>query len=115
MAGKPLGERPPGTQLVVFLVGKVGMKKAIKVATFLVQWGIVARRKGREPTVAEYQVYWSESQATYYRDLARFRKVWPDDKSPQRRWNWVEANCKLPMKLDPEKTVARLLAGPVPA
>jgi hypothetical protein len=108
-------ERKPGTQLIVFLTAKVGVKDAVKVATFLVQWGIVARRKGREPTIGDYLSYWSESPATYYRDLARFRKVWPDDKSPQRRWNWVEANCGLPMKLASDKVGARLLGGPVPA
>lgn len=112
---KQLSERPPGQQLVVFLVSKVGMKDAIKVATFLVQWGTVSRRKGREPTIAEYMVYWSCSEATYYRDLRIFHKVWADDKTPQRRWNWIEANCRLPMKMEPEKAVARLLAGPVPA
>jgi hypothetical protein len=111
---KNLSDRGPGAQLVVFLVAKVGMRDAIKIATLLVQWGTVARRKGREPTIAEYMVYWGESQATYYRDFAKFRKVWPDDKSPQCRWNWVEANCKLPMKMDVEKAAARLLAGPVP-
>lgn len=100
--------------MVVFLVAKVGMKDAIKVASFLVSWGTVARRKGREPSITDYMVYWKCSEATYYRELRTFRKVWPDDKSPQRRWLWIEANCKLPIKMDPEKTVARLLAGPVP-
>ena len=99
---------------MVFLVAKVGIRNAVKIVTLLVQWGVVARRKGREPTIAEYMVYWKESQATYYRDFAVFRKVWPDDKSPQRRWSWVEANCKLPMKIDVEMAAARLLAGPVP-
>jgi hypothetical protein len=111
---KSLSDRKAGTQLVVFLVAKVGMRDAVKIATFLVQWGIVARRKGREPSVGDYLSHWQESPATYYRDLARFRKVWPDDKSPQRRWNWIEANCSLPMKLDPERAAAKLLAGPVP-
>jgi hypothetical protein len=112
---KKLSERAPGQQLVVFLAAKVGMRDAVKVATFIIQWGIVARRKGRAPTIAEYMVFWSESQATYYRDLARFRKVWPDEKSPQSKWLWVEANCRLPMKIDMDRAVARLLAGPVPA
>jgi hypothetical protein len=112
---KNLRERQPGTQLIVFLAAKVGIKDAIKVATFLVQWGMVARRTGREPTIAEYMVHWSESQATYYRDLARFRKVWPDEKNPQRKWEWIEANCRLPVKMDPEKAAAWLLVGPVPA
>jgi hypothetical protein len=112
---KRLSERPLGQQLVVFLTLKIGMKQAIKVATFMVQWGIVARRKGREPSIAEYMVYWSCSEATYYRELRIFHKVWPEEKNPQRKWQWIEKNCRLPMKIDPEQGAARLLAGPVPA
>ncbi len=112
---KRLSDRPPGNQLVVFLTAKVGMKDAVRIATFLVQWGIVARRKGREPLPADYMSYWAESPATYYRELARFRKVWPGEKSPQAKWLWIEKNCGLPMKIDPDKATARLLAGPVPA
>lgn len=101
--------------MVVFLVSKVGMKNAINVATFLVQWGTVARRMHREPTITDYMVYWKCSEATYYRQLRQFRKVWPDDKSPHRRWSWIDANVRLPVKMtDSEKVVARLLAGPVP-
>ena len=112
---KSLSERRPGTQLIVFLSAKVGMKNAIKVATFLVQWGTVVRRKGREPSIAEYMVHWGCSEATYYRDLRIFHKVWPDDRNPQRRWEWIESNCRLPVKMEPESAAARLLGGPVPA
>lgn len=80
--------------LVTFLVHKVGMRDAIKVATFIVQWGTVARKYKREPTWPEYCAYWGESKATYFRDLARYRRVWPGDANPQRVWMWVES--KLP-------------------
>lgn len=112
---KSLGERGSGAQLIVFLSAKVGMKNAIKVATFLAQWGTVARRKGREPSIAEYMVHWGCSEATYYRDLRIFHKVWPDEKNPQLKWEWLEANCRLPMRIDPQKAAARLLGGPVPS
>jgi hypothetical protein len=95
----------------VFLVAKVGMKDAIRVATFIVQWGAVARALKHGPTKEEYMVHWSESQATYYRELKRLRKVWPDDVTPQRRWEWVEANVKLPRRrLDDSAVLALLLA-----
>lgn len=102
--------------MLVYLAGKIGMRDAVKVATFIVQWGIVARRKGREPRPEEYSAYWGESIATYYRELSRFRKVWPEDKSPQVRWRWVEKNVRIPLKIDnPDRVVARLLVGPVPS
>ena len=89
--GKKLSDRNGNSQLVVFLVATVGMRDAVKVATFIVQWGMVARKLRREPTWPEYCAYWRESRATYFRALQLHRKVWPDDKSPQRVWNWVES------------------------
>jgi hypothetical protein len=109
MSKQPL---TPGRQLIVFLVGKVGMKDAIRVATFLVQWGAVARALGHAPTKEEYTVHWRESQATYYRDLARLKKVWPEETSPQRKWQWIEDNVKMPRRLD-DKAVLTLLQAPV--
>jgi hypothetical protein len=88
---KKLSDRSGGTQLVVFLVSRVGMQDAVKVATFIVQWGTVARKLRREPTWPEYCAYWSESRATYFRALRLHRRVWPEDKNPQRVWNWVES------------------------
>lgn len=76
--------------LVLFLVDKVGMKDAIKVATFIVQWGTVSRKLGREPTGDEYCEDWLVSRATYFRALQLFHNVWPDDRTPQRVWEWVE-------------------------
>jgi hypothetical protein len=109
---KTMAERSPSSQLIVFLVGKVGMKDAIRVATFLVQWGQVARALKHAPTKEEYMVHWKESQATYYRELKRFRKVWPDDVTPQRRWQWVEANVKLPRGRLDDRAVLALLVAP---
>ena len=100
MAKKKLADRGSGTQLVIFLVSKVGMRDAIKVATFIVQWGTVARKLKREPTWPEYCSYWKESRATYFRSLKLHRRVWPDDKSPQRVWNWVEANVPVGASVD---------------
>jgi hypothetical protein len=107
-------QQTPGTQLVVFLVSKVGMRDAIKVATFLVQWGTVARKLDREPTWPEFCAYWGESKSTYFRALRLHRKVWPDDRSPQRRWEWVEANVKIPKRASVEDAANVLLLGGVP-
>jgi hypothetical protein len=103
----------PGRQLVAFLVGKVGLRDAVKVATFLIQWGTVARKMGREPIKEEYCLFWRESMATYYRDLKRMRKVWPDERTPQAKWEWVEANVKLPRNLRDDRAVLALLQSPL--
>jgi hypothetical protein len=105
-------EMKPGTHLIVYLVGQLGLKDAIKVASFIVAWGAVARSLGRQPTKEEYTVHWKESQATYYRELARFKKVWPEDVDPDRVWNWVESNVAIPVgkNLDDRAVLALLLA-----
>ena len=94
--------------MVKFLVSKVGMKEAIMVGAFIAQWGMVARELDREPTYQEYVAYWGESNATYYRDLQRLRKVWPGDKNPHRVWSWIEE--QVPVGSQDEWNVAVLLA-----
>lgn len=111
MARKKFEELKPNTQLVVFLVSKVGMRDAVKVATFIVQWGTVARKLKREPTWPEYCAYWGISQATYFRALKMHRRVWPKDKNPQRVWSWVED--QLPARLSIEQMVDRLGLVPI--
>lgn len=86
--------------LVAFLVSKVGMKDALKVLTFIAQWGTVARKLGREPTWPEYCAYWKESRATYFRALQVYRRVWPKDKNPQRVWLWVESQVPAGVPVD---------------
>lgn len=109
---KKLEDRSPGTQLVVFLVAKVGMRDAVKVATFIVQWGTVARKLKREPTWPEYCAYWKESRATYFRAIKLHRTVWPDDKTPQRRWTWVEANVPKGASVEDGANALLLMALP---
>lgn len=109
-------QQSPGSQLLTFLVLRVGAKDAVRVASFILRWGMVARRMGREPTKEEYSVYWRVSQATYYRDLGRLRRAWPGEASPQSKWDWVEANVKLPKgQVVGDKSVLAVLNGPVPS
>ena len=109
---KKIQDRSPGVQLVVFLVATVGMKDAVKVATFIVQWGTVARKLKREPTWPEYCAYWKESRATYFRAVKLHRKVWPNDKNPQRVWNWVEANVPVGASVDDGANALLLMVTP---
>jgi hypothetical protein len=100
----------PTTQLVIFMVHQVGMRDAVKVGTFIVAWGTVARKLKREPTWAEYCAYWKESRASYYRELRLLRKVWPEDKNPQRVWTWVEGQIPVRSTVD-DAVSALFLSG----
>jgi len=51
-------------------------------------WGILADDLGREPTRDEFCEAWDESGANYFRRLAQWRAIWPEDSSPQRVWEW---------------------------
>lgn len=109
---KRMSDRSPGVQLVIFLVAKLGMRDAVKVATFVVQWGTVSRKLKREPTWPEYCAYWNESRATYFRDWKRYKRVWPDDSSPQRVWNWCEAQIPIGASVDDGAALLLTLATP---
>ncbi len=96
----------PTTQLVVFMVHKVGMRDAVKVGSFIVAWGAVVRKLDREPTYQEYCDFWGSSRASYYRERLLLRKVWPKDENPQRVWQWVED--QIPVKATKQDAVAAL-------
>ena len=110
-----MGEKKqrPTVQLVVFLVSVLGMRDAVHVATFIVQWGTVARKLKREPTWPEYCAYWKESRATYFRDMKLYRKVWPKDRNPQRVWEWVEG--QIPVGATVDDAAAMLFASVAPS
>jgi hypothetical protein len=110
---KKFSDRKPGTQLVVFVVSKVGMRDAYKVLAFIVQWGMVARKLQREPTWPEYCAYWKESRATYFRAVQVYRRVWPGDKNPQRVWSWVEQ--RVPLDVTVRQAVDRVAVMKVAA
>ena len=105
---KKLSDRHGYTQLAVFLVATVGWRDARNVALFIVQWGTVARKLKREPTWVEYCNYWGDSRATYFRALKLHRKVWPEDKNPQKRWEWVESQIPVGASTDEAATLLGL-------
>ncbi|MFZ0250616.1 MAG: hypothetical protein WAL61_11785 [Acidimicrobiales bacterium] len=77
---------PP--ELVAFMTGKAGVRKGFKVAEFVTLWGIVSDELGREPTRDEFIARWDESVPTWYRRMEHLHAVWPDDRSPERVWQW---------------------------
>lgn len=74
--------------LMVYLVSKAGMRKAVKIATFVVAWGKATEALGVEPNFREYSEFWRQSQDQTYKELRVFHEVWPKDRTPKRVWDW---------------------------
>ena len=79
---------PP--ELIQFMNTQAGVARAFKVGEFIVLWGMCADAIGREPTRQDFMKWADESQATWYRRMETFRKVWPKDSTPHRVWLWLE-------------------------
>jgi hypothetical protein len=93
--------------LLQFLVSKVGLRKAIYVGALIVAWGRTSESLGHEPTVQEYTDFWGHSVAESYRQLVDFHRVWPDDKTPQRVWEWL--SVQTPWPADKDEAIATAL------
>lgn len=71
-----------------------GIRKGAKAAEVIVAWAIAEqklgrrlgegiRREGVSAAVCDYAKYWKMAERTAWRDLERFREVFPDDESPE--------------------------------
>lgn len=76
--------------LMLYLVSNVGMRKAIKIASFVVAWGKATNALGGEPNFREYTEFWKQSEDRTYKELRLFHEVWPKDRTPKRVWDWCE-------------------------
>jgi hypothetical protein len=57
--------------------------KAMRVATFIVCWGLAMWDEGvDEFSITEYQRYWNESERQAYRIQNDFRDLWPEFDTP---------------------------------
>jgi hypothetical protein len=78
------GRTPEGTPLLEVAAKRVGLRKAMKVLSFMVAWDHARDRLGHEPTIEEYAKWWKESAATAYRHQALFREAFPGESTPTR-------------------------------
>jgi hypothetical protein len=78
------GRTPDGTPLLELAAKRVGLRKAMKVLSFMVAWDHARDRLGHEPTIEEYSDWWKESPATAYRHQALFRQAFPGETTPSR-------------------------------
>lgn len=82
---------PKQETLAVYLVRKVGLRKATTVCSFVVAWGIYTEAVEGSHTLDGYSAYWKQSLATTYRERDVFRICFPEDKVPDRIWAKVRS------------------------
>jgi hypothetical protein len=69
-----------------YMVGRVGLWKATKVAAFIYAWGIYTEKEEGRHTMEGYTAYWRQSISTTYRERDLFKICWPDQKDPTQIW-----------------------------
>ena len=94
--------------MMVFLVEKVGLRDAPKVAQLVIGWGRAGEALGHVPKVYEYQAHSGLSRATCARQMHLFHQAYPDEKTPQRVWESVRKEVTAAHR---EMAAAELLAG----
>lgn len=73
-----------GTPLLQLAAQRVGLRKAMKVLSFMVAWDHARDQLGYEPTIDQYAEWWKESAATAYRHQQVFREAFPGETTPSR-------------------------------
>lgn len=95
-------------------VTRAGIMKGARAADVVVSWTIAAGADGGDllpgaevtSAVRAHAEYWRQSERTSWRDLRRFREVFPEETSPAR------LAAVLLAAVD-ERTEARLVGAPV--
>jgi hypothetical protein len=80
------GGEPVAHYFAPFLVKRLGGVEGYRVTKFMQDWAICRTALGRRITVDDFAEWWGLSRAQVYRDLRRFRAVWPtkNDETPER-------------------------------
>ena len=98
-------------------VARGGTISGARVQTFISCWTMASKALDKPITVAEYRDWWRVSNGSAYRELARFRKAFPEFQTPQpiadhaiaRADEWLDQGVKgfgqLPASLDRKSVV----------
>lgn len=80
--------------LLEVAVRRAGLRKGAKAVEVVSTWAIATAKVGHElgahekgdlsSAIREYAAYWKLSERTAWRDLGRFREVFPEEESPAR-------------------------------
>lgn len=107
---KGAGMAENGT-LLQYLVSRVGIRRAVKVAGFVVAWGIYSEKSGDDPlTVKGYSAYWRQSLALSYKEREMFRIAFPEDETPDRLWAFFRREYRAKQAERSDKVSAQLLS-----
>lgn len=70
--------------LLDYLIARAGIRRGMRIATFIAQWTMAQQALGHEPSVDEAAAWWKESRATWYRRLDEFRGIFGATSTPGR-------------------------------
>jgi hypothetical protein len=82
----------PTVSVLEYAVRRGGIRRGTQAATLVESWLIASRKLGHElgqgegvtAAVREYASYWKRSERTAWRELDRFREVFPEEATPER-------------------------------
>ncbi len=69
--------------LLELCVARAGLRKGMRVCSFIIEWAICAGALGREPTVVEFIAWWKCPTRTGWHRLAEFRATFATTDTPQ--------------------------------
>jgi hypothetical protein len=101
----------PEESLLQFLIVRVGIFKAAKVAGYIVAWGLYSDSlaDGEVPSVEGCGRWWRRSRPSIYREHAVFRKAFPNEVNPERLWRAVQAQVVERRRVRKEIAMGQLL------
>jgi hypothetical protein len=70
-------------RLIDVCIARGGVRKGVRVQTFITAWTVASQAMGRPITLDEYAEWWKHSRATAFRHQAAFREVFPALDTPQ--------------------------------
>lgn len=83
--------------LMEYAIRQGGVVRAGRVLTFVIAWGTARDKLGDEwpdtlsAQVRAYAEWWKQSERTSWREIKRFREVFPDEETPSRLLDLVQA------------------------
>jgi hypothetical protein len=82
------------TGILQVAIERAGVLKGARAVEMVIAWSTAVRQLGHElgadegghlsAAVRDYSRYWKSSERTVWRELARFRAVFPEEESPAR-------------------------------
>jgi hypothetical protein len=78
-------------RIIDVCISRGGLRKGVRVQTFITAWTLASQSMGRPITLDEYAEWWKQPRSTAFRHQAEFRAVFPQLETPQAIANVVIA------------------------